>query len=99
MTVTIKRGDAQVLHVNIKTPLYLYSSARLLLRNEDTGVVTEIDDIEIPTDEEETVVDVTLTPADTAEAGHYLVELECLPGPHTFPSEDFIRLHIQEDLG
>lgn len=93
----IKRGDPASLVLDTGVELAGYDSGRALLRHEFTGRLVEVE-LAIPTGDE-TQIEVPLTADDTEVAGPYLLELEFLPGPNTFPSEGYFRLRIREDLG
>jgi len=41
---------------------------------------------------------VTVTLPTTLPVGDYQVEVEMLPGPHTFPSEGYVYLAVVADL-
>ena len=86
----VKRGDTAPLTLTLGVDLTAYSTATVLLRRsgEDAYELSGAID-------EQTV---TATLPTTLPVGDYSVEVEMLPGPHTYPSEGYVTLSIVSDL-
>ncbi len=95
MGTVIKRGDSVPLTLDLGVDLAGYTTARVIVaaRPGATPIVDRAGTISGQT------VTITLTPAETATPGTYLVEVEMSPGPHTWPSDGSCTLRITPDLG
>lgn len=89
--VFVKHGDANHLTLDLGVELGGYADAvvHLARYGQDPVDVTGTIDgntvtVDLPTD---------------LPAGRYDMEVEMTPGPHTYPSDGYVRLIVQPDLG
>lgn len=96
--VEIKRGDAGVLTLDLHADLTGYTDARVALGQDGRPPAVSKAGA-IAADPSTGIVTFAYTADDTAVAGDYLLEVEMLPGPHTWPSGRPLLVRIVPDLG
>lgn len=90
-----KTGDSVplVLDLGVELASIGYTSAKVIVgRRGRAPIVSRAGSID------GTTVTITLTPLETARPGPYMVEVEMMPGPHTYPSHGYAMLTLLDDL-
>lgn len=90
----IKRGDDVVLLLDTKVDISGYTSCQVFIKGLEQDLITIVATPPVSG----TVQSVHLSPAETAETGLYVLELQYLPGPHTFPTDRYLEFEIVDDL-
>lgn len=90
----IKRGDSVTVALDLAPQPESGSTARVIIAPYGGPPVVDKPAVLIGAR-----VTFTLTAAETATAGTYQVEIECMPGPVTYPSDGYEVLRIVPDLG
>lgn len=96
---SIKRGDPATLRVELGVNPLLYTFGKISIRDARTKVIfVDSQDVRMPTAPNDFAVYYDMNSANTATARECEAEVKMSPGPHTYPSDGFIKFNIKPDI-